>query len=887
MDLHPYISWNIRGASSNTKRFLIRNLIKSERPAICCLQETKFGNWSASSIYSLGLGTNIGWTFSPSKGLSGGLLTFWNPDLIAVTFQKCMHNWILICGSNKMDNTTFAYFNVYAPQATRDKQQLWAEILETKNRLTEESIILMGDFNSVRHQSERQNCKVNPLDTDLLNDFVSASHLQDIPLLNSSYTWYGPSIKRSRLDRILISTEWFRKGDWVLLALNRRTSDHKPICLKNMIQDWGPKPFKFFKCWLQNQGLISKLTASWKQSKTKNLNVRFKRFREQARKWNSSELGNIDLKIKEAECRQLVINEASSPTSIVSAGIGELDNLYSIKSSMLCQKARMNWHLQGERNTRLFHKSIAKRRAHNTIRRIAVGDGFTTKPSEIKDLFLAYFQGYLAPAPLVPIFALPQQCVKQILRCEADDLVKDFSMAEIELALASTDKYKSPGPDGINAGVLTALWPSIKEDILQFFNDFHVSGSIPQGYNSSFIALIPKVINPSSPAHYRLISLMNALIKLLSKVLAARLKKLMAKLIAPNQSAFVKGRQITESIFLANEVVSALQTKKAVGVILKIDFEKAFDRIQWDFVYEVFTLMKFDPKWVHWIRSIFESSNISVLINGTPTQEFTPNRGFRQGDPLSPLIFNLVVEILSSLINIATNLNLFSGILIPNCSVRLTHLQFADDTLMFLDGGTSCFMGAKRVLECFQLLSGMKINFSKSTLHGYNLSDSCMNYGAGLLGCKVGSVYFKYLGAVVKKSPRSINFWKPLVDKIRLKLEAFEAEHISIAGRIVLLKAVLDSIPIYWLNLYKIPVAVINSIERLRRDFFWGHSNGKPKKIHLLHWDRVCASKQHGGHGLSRIKWRNLALLSKWWWRAYSERDSYWNNILKQRYGGA
>lgn len=121
--------------------------------------------------------------------------------------------------------------------------------------------------------------------------------------------------------------------------------------------------------------------------------------------------------------------------------------------------------------------------------------------------------------------------------------------------------------------------------------------------------------------------------------------------------------------------------------------------------------MGFPSNWIEWVRAIFVSSKISVLVNGSPTKEFSPIRGLRQGDPLSPLLFNLIREVLSKMLSVANDKKVFYGILLPNCRKELTHLQFADDIIIFIKNDPSSIKAVKRVLQCFQVLSGLKINF--------------------------------------------------------------------------------------------------------------------------------------------------------------------------------
>lgn len=243
-------------------------------------------------------------------------------------------------------------------------------------------------------------------------------------------------------------------------------------------------------------------------------------------------------------------------------------------------------------------------------------------------------------------------------------------------------------------------------------NTFHSIGGITVGLNSSFIALIPKKNSPTVPTDYRPISLINSTMKILLKILANRLKAALPIIISEEQYGFMIGRRISD----------AMKTKKCKGVILKLDFEKAFDTINWDFLYETLKHMNFGPRWINWIKSIFNTIRISILVNGSPTNEFSPSRGLRQGDPLSPLFFNIVRQVLHHLLDIAKQQGKLTGIDIGQDNITLTHLQFADDTLLLINGDDESISGVKRILIIFQLLSGLKVNFHKSELIAMNYS---------------------------------------------------------------------------------------------------------------------------------------------------------------------
>lgn len=400
----------------------------------------------------------------------------------------------------------------------------------------------------------------------------------------------------------------------------------------------------------------------------------------------------------------------------------------------------------------------------------------------------------------------------------------------------------------------------------------------------STLFLIKKTPQPKSPRDFRPISLMNTSMKLLTKVLAGRLSPLLDKLVSESQSAFIKGRQITDSILIASEVHHLLSARRVKGAILKLDFEKAFDTVRWDFLLEVLEAMNFGSRWINWIQNIIGTARIAVLVNGAPSEEFSPGRGLRQGDPLSPLLFILISEVLSKLLSRATERGIFKGISCPGGSM-ISHLKFADDTLLFIDSDPNSMRGLKRVLSCFELISGLKINYDKSNIYGFHEDQRMICDWSAILGCKVGTGQFKYLGTTIGLSPRRLNFWTPLINKIHNQLQSWNSSDLSVAGKLTLLKASLDSIPTYWLALFEIPKTTLNLIEKIRRDFLWGSEAGGKRKIHPIAWEKVCHPRSVGGLGVKSVKAKNQALLAKWWWRCYSERNRSWNRFLTSVYG--
>jgi len=254
---------------------------------------------------------------------------------------------------------------------------------------------------------------------------------------------------------------------------------------------------------------------------------------------------------------------------------------------------------------------------------------------------------------------------------------------------------------------------------------FHREGKIPKGCNASFLTLIPKSENPQSLEEYKPISLVGCLYKILTKVLSNRIKKVIEKVIDGSQSAFLSNRGLLDSVLVVNEVVDDLKRRKKRGVIVKLDFEKAYDSVSWEFLFYMMGRLGFYGKWVQWIRVCLESATISVLVNGSLTKEFKSTRGLRQGDPTAPFLFLIVAQGLSGLVKQATRKNLLSGIKIGDNNVEVDLLQFADDALFLCEANVQNIRSIKAILRWFELSSGLRVNFFKSKIGAIGVDSYC------------------------------------------------------------------------------------------------------------------------------------------------------------------
>jgi hypothetical protein len=298
--------------------------------------------------------------------------------------------------------------------------------------------------------------------------------------------------------------------------------------------------------------------------------------------------------------------------------------------------------------------------------------------------------------------------------------MRAFSLEEVKEVIWCSDGNKSPGPDGFNFKFLKVCWDIIKHDIMNFLNEFFGSATLPKAFTASFLTLIPKKDHPQALSDYRPICLISSMYKILSKLLAGRLKHVLGKLISHNQSAFIPDRQILDGVLVVNELIDLAKRRKDKCLFFKVDFERAYDTINWQFLDYMMSRMGFADGWRRWIKACVFNSSMFVLVNGSPTADFNVGKGLRQGDPLSPFLFLIVVEGLSGLMSKAVENNLFHGYKVSNI-IMFHSLQFADDTIIVGEGNWENLWMIKTVLWSFEIVSGLKVNFYKSKPYGINL----------------------------------------------------------------------------------------------------------------------------------------------------------------------
>lgn len=294
--------------------------------------------------------------------------------------------------------------------------------------------------------------------------------------------------------------------------------------------------------------------------------------------------------------------------------------------------------------------------------------------------------------------------------------------------------------------------------------------------------------------------------------------------------------------------------------------------------------MGFDNKWIGWIKGCIESTSVSVLVNGSQTPDFHTKKGLRQRDPLAPFLFLLVAEGLNGMMRQAVELNLFESFSVGSTGVEISLLQFADDTPFVGKPSMQIVLVMKSALRCFEIMSGLKVNFAKSKLAGISMERGETQRFAVMLNCLTMEVPFVYLGMQVGANPRKIISWEPVLQRLRKRLATWKNRSLSFGGKLCLLRSVLTSIPLFYLSFFKMSKSVAKECQKLQMKFLWG-DGGDARKIAWVKWEKVCQPKEEGGLGVKDIEAFNNALLMKWRWRMLNEHGSLWLRVLKAKYG--
>ncbi|OMO59932.1 reverse transcriptase [Corchorus capsularis] len=440
-----------------------------------------------------------------------------------------------------------------------------------------------------------------------------------------------------RLDRVFSNFEWrLRFPEANVIHFPRIHSDHCPLllrCDQSTPVNRLKRPFRFHAMWLTYEGFKGMVSSLWCSSTGDFIN-KGEVLADWLQQWNRDTFGNVFEKKKKLRARinglqrALAEHRSHQLEKLEFELVCEYNKILEQEESLWAQKSRVQWMQQGERNTRFFHLSTISRWRKNRVSMLKTDAGdWVMEGNDLRELVLNYYKGlYDVDSVERTPLALLQHPV--ITSNSIPALLKEITPGEVFNALFQMKPWKAPEVDGFQAGFYQECWASIGPSLTSLVQSAFETGAFNPNLNQTLLVLIPKIVRPEYVKQFRLISLCTVAYKLITKVLVNRLRPLLDDLVAPFQASFIPRRQAADNIFIAQEVIHIVRRSKSKNglMAIKIDLEKAYDRVSWAFLRETLEVFGFPQRWISLIIFCVEGASMSILWNGEKTDEFLLRR---------------------------------------------------------------------------------------------------------------------------------------------------------------------------------------------------------------------------------------------------------------------
>ncbi|XP_050211481.1 uncharacterized protein LOC126661668 [Mercurialis annua] len=845
--------------------------VRMIKPCLVFLMETKM---VVSKLESIKYKLNMEGCFGVScEGKSGGLALFWDSSVsISIKSYSSFH---IDCFVEDVNQLQWRFTGFYGNPTQSQRIHSWMLLKRLKD-LFSGPWVCGGDFNEILDASEKDGG--NPRPEYLIRNFKESleyCELFDTNVSEKGFSWWckrASGVIRERLDRFVINLGWQTLyPNFGAHLLDFGNSDHRPILLygqkkRNFRNRRRGSRFHLEEVWTTHAEFKDKVAEVW------NSGDRVMSMEEIPRKLNfcAKELGHWG-RLKFGNLQKRIAEKKGTLKNILNASNGCV-SLEQVKSVEL-----------------EIEELASKRRAANRIEGLQDENGnWKEEPNEIQEIIQSYFANLFESSnPSDQEIQKVTQHVEASITNEMNEkLIRSFTAEEVINAIRDTPATKAPGRDGFPALFFQKYWDIVGEDVVKVcLNILNDDGDL-RCINQTVIALIPKVKKAARMTQFRPISLCNVIYKFMSKVLANRFKNTLDRVIDVAQSAFIPDRQIIDNGLIGFECIHVIKKsvrKKNGHAAIKLDMAKAYDKVEWRFLKAMMERMGYCRGWIKKIMNCLNSVQFSFLVEGQVKGNINPERGLRQGDPLSPYLFLICAQGLSSLLNSAIDNDLIRGLKFgDNCVV--SHLFFADDSLIFTRANVNDCAVIRDILQVYSKASGQTINLDKSAIcFGKGADVRLQNEISQILQIPITECHEKYLGLPSSVGRSKSQSFKSIKERIWNKLQSWKGSLFSSGGKEVLLKAVIQAIPSYYMNCFKFPKSLIREIERLCCRFWWGSEDGN-NKIHWARWKTLCEPKCLGGLGFKDLECFNKSLLAKQGWRIFKKPDCVLAKILKHRY---
>lgn len=543
------LCWNVRGINSADKWLAIRNKIEESNCEIFCFQETKKEIFDSAFIRNFAPRRFDKFIFAPSAGASGGILVAWNGSLFDGTVVAVQSFAITVSFSSRMDMNVWNLSTVYGPCTEPDRTTFidWLRSLDIPD---DYNWILMGDFNFYRSLSDRNREGGNFQDTQRFNEVIDHLGLVELPLKGRAFTWSNmqstPLLEQ--LDWFFTSVNWTSDfPNTMVNPLARPTSDHVPC--KVSIETKIPRAnvFRFENFWASHSTFLSTVQSSWNQPTRNGNNIvavlsgKFKRLRHDLKNW-SKNLSNLKLLIE--NCKKVILyldtveeyrnlfNSEWNTRNIIKV---QLNNLLEQQNSYWKQRNTINRIKHGDECTKYFHSMATVSYRRNLIAQVQDDYGVSLLHHDDKaNFFWCHFKNRMGLSNQVEMAFDLNSLVSLTGDVDWSSLDSPFSVTEIDSIVKHMPSDKAPGPDGFNGVFIKKCWQIIKEDVYKLFSEFFENRANIAPINSSYIVLVPKNSSPMTASDFRPISLLNCCVKMLTKLLADRMQRMILKIIHKN-----------------------------------------------------------------------------------------------------------------------------------------------------------------------------------------------------------------------------------------------------------------------------------------------------------------------------------------------------------------